>query len=249
MGYDMCLESADEATQKEIDAYQVRQAEINRKIEEFRDKAAKELGLAKPDRWDSQVTELLMSDPEYKRLMDKLYEEDDPAYFRLNIWGMGFMRAWMSKLGMLNEACSPPVFPDAESFGVREEEIAGAEYSGPDEIVDEWGEKHSPEWIEYQEATTRVKDSPPDTGFGIAWYKLGSNDGWLVTPQECNEAIEAFNAALPITETVEDPYAGTLPSADDKLSAEEKLENDLALLHSWIKWLERSSRSVGFRVW
>lgn len=249
MGYDMYLESADEATQKEVVAYQARQTELNSQIEAYRNRVAETLGIENPDRWDHQVLELSMADPEYKRLTEELYEANDPSYFRLNIWGMGFMRSWMSKLGMLNEVCSPYSWPDPAVFGVSEDEAEGNEYEGEDAIEDDWGEKHSPAYLVYREAYDAVKTLPPDTGFGIAWYKLGSNDGWLVTPQECREAIEAFNAALPIKEGIEDPYRGSLPSEDDKLSDEERLENELALLQSWVKWLERASRSEGFRVW
>jgi hypothetical protein len=245
MGYDMYLESPDEQTQKELEAYQERKDQINKKLEEYRQKTAKSLNV-EPN--DPEVGDLLRSIANYKELQDEYFSLDDPTYFRLNIWGMGFMRAWMSKLGMLNEVCAAPPWPEPGDYGVSESEAKGEEYVGEDATIDEWGERHSPAWFEYMEASSRVKTQPPDVGSGIAWYKLGSNDGWLVTVEECSDALAAFKKALPITEGVEDPYADLTP-AEDKQSDEERFKNDLILLNDWAKWLEKASRSEGFRVW
>jgi hypothetical protein len=135
---------------------------------------------------------------------------ESKAYFRLNIFGMARYRDAMFNLGMLDNYAQGGVFPKAADF-----------------LND----------TEYQEECRKVTDAEDMRPTGIPPYKLGTNDGWLVTPREIHEALEN--------------YALTAGSDRDEqlweiasLGTEER-----QYWNKWILFLRRAEKHGGFRVW
>src|SRR5690606_1339925 len=74
----------------------------------------------------------------------------------------------------------------------------------------------------------------------LAMYKLSSNDGWLVTPEECAAAVDAYVGA-----SEEDKQHVFNAFADEHHTATELRE----WFEEWVDFLRRAARSRGFRVW
>jgi hypothetical protein len=104
------------------------------------------------------------------------------SYFRLNIHGMGRCRELMAELGMLKDDVPDPTpFPDIDdaeydAFWDWEE----AQRQGEATVVTAQTERFTA-WRNQREQrlSEHLGDQP-----GIAFHKLCSNDGWLVTPGE-----------------------------------------------------------------
>lgn len=134
------------------------------------------------------------------------------VYFHLNIWGMGRCREAMCAFDMAFEANHPP-FPKIEEYGLTY--WPEAEDNHP---VD------SPEG-RYLAAVADVTDGMHFEVPGIPLYKVGSNDGWLVTPLECQGALAKFEANKN-TEAETPPW-----------------------WEQWIRFLLIAQARGGFRVW
>lgn len=113
------------------------------------------------------------------------------SYFRLNIWGMGHARQIMSLCGMLADCRHPELdeWPD-------EPEMPEGTVEDPDGVIAEPG-KFDAELISRCTAYVAQRDAmlslhEPADAIGIPSHKLGSNDGWLVTPDECQAALLAW---------------------------------------------------------
>lgn len=132
-----------------------------------------------------------------------MYSNDgEERYFRYNIWGMGEARNALDALGMLDIAFRP-TWPEAKDFGF---EVAAngrvPELCGLVEALDaQRGDRECPAgtdpdaWarmLAYQDANTGLVDGEAETPAGIPAFKLGSNDGWLVTPREIESALAAL---------------------------------------------------------
>ncbi|MDP8928638.1 MAG: hypothetical protein M3O70_08720 [Actinomycetota bacterium] len=77
-------------------------------------------------------------------------------------------------------------------------------------------------WGDAEAELSNLRRRGDDTG--IAWWKLCSNDGWIVTADECRDAILAY-------------WEGG-PSEDDP-----------EWFREWVLWLERAIDHGGFEVW
>lgn len=124
------------------------------------------------------------------------------GYFRLNIWGMRECREHMATAGMLLKdvpgwakyvAPSKRMFPelpeaaddpDDEAYHDRIEALLQHAAHHPDEMDPRVGY-----WI----GPAMVRDAAQNR-CGIATLKLCSNDGWLVTPEECRIALASYAA-------------------------------------------------------
>lgn len=124
------------------------------------------------------------------------------TYHRLNIWGMGECRDAMVKLGMLDLTALPPEFPEWKEGFTSEEE-------------DRYNE-------EMNDALGRV----PTPTIGIAAYKLCSNDGWHVDPDEIDEALRHYDS-----------------------TSEEDREFVPSYFGEWIAFLRLASKDGGFSVY
>lgn len=159
---------------------------------------------------------------------DAAMDRADRSYFRLNIWGMSRACSVMEALGVL--------------YG--DYELAYGEWPDvPDEGYHDWenGEGvHAPQKVaayrRYDEQRLAIVSWSPEGRQGIPAHKFGSNDGWLVQPEE------AFYAA------------STMRAADPRLVAEAL--NDAGLTggraewwFTWVEWLDGASQHDGFEVW
>jgi hypothetical protein len=76
----------------------------------------------------------------------------------------------------------------------------------------------------------------PEPASGIAVHKLGSNDGWLVTPQEIEAALAAYRTHS--ADQVKTLLASELGDEGDCTS----------YWIEWIAYLERAKARGGFKV-
>ncbi len=131
----------------------------------------------------------------------------EASYFRLNIGGMSRTRDIMRPLGMIHHECydaAPPWTND----------------EGPDD----------------ESTLDRLKREPrlvwaPEVP-GICDWKLGSNDGWLVTPVECLGALKKWEEACE-----DDP--GLLV----------RVGGECGWWMEWLGYLAEAAQRGGFLVW
>lgn len=155
---------------------------------------------------------------------DAMYDADT-SYFRLNIWGMGRYREYMDQLGMVATDYALPPWPD------KPEEITWEDVEAVEEPADGSDLPVKAEAVAYVKQRDAHLVWHPDPPFGMALHKFGSNDGWLVTPEEITAALEAYRT-----------HSGD----------EVKVIVGADRLDYWLKWiayLERAQRRGGFRVW
>lgn len=108
------------------------------------------------------------------------HDQDDyaePGYFRLNAWGMRWCLGEMAARHMIFDAGRPPEFPDVADW----EPMTDADRRALDEVLS-W---HGPEVP------------------GIPAHKFGTNDGWIVTPAECEAALQLAEKWPPPAENPE----------------------------------------------
>lgn len=159
-----------------------------------------------------------------QKAVDAAYEAwsaQEHSYFRLNVWGMGEARAAMCRLRMVLDV-GHAEFPTHEQYGVTDEMSQyDAEYNElPREDL-------APQLRALLEHCDRVTDSQAESPIGIPIYKLGSNDGWLVTPDEIAAALTQYDRA-----TLDDLDA--VPDGD--------------WWPKWIEYLRYAMKHGGFRV-
>lgn len=148
-------------------------------------------------------------------------EDETNSYFRLNIWGMGEYREVMERIGMLEWEESEPPFPDPAHYEIPMMKTVDG-YENYDE--------DSPEYAAYRVAL-RVKLSHGTVGV-IPGHKLCSNDGWIVTPEECEAALETYRE-----------YLAEGHSIEALLS-----DGNIKSWQEWIKFLETAATAGGFEV-
>lgn len=146
-------------------------------------------------------------------------------YFRLNIWGMGTARQIMGALGMLTDAPFPD-WPNLEEFGLPEYPDEPGNYpEGPYRVAAQ--ALLNDEEIAFLEAVQETRDRDAKTP-AIPSYKLMSNDDWLVTEREIQEALEAWE------KTPKEDQAETMA--------------DFPWWTEWIDFLKYNAERGGFRV-
>jgi hypothetical protein len=128
-------------------------------------------------------------------------------YYRLNIFGMGNARGALYELGIVIDVEQPAVPDPADFPGVID---------GDDtELADD----HP-----YRKALVAWREHEHETP-GIPVYKLGSNDGWLVTQREIASGVAVADANQP------EGWRG-------------RLEDYIA---GFVAWMEEADS--GFTVW
>lgn len=176
---------------------------------------------------------------------EELARQDDRSrgYFRLNIWGMGEARTIMDQLGMLEVSYEYDGFPEPEAFGIDTEGgTSWDEYwdytedvdalDDPNEVFDDEVPSNV---IAYFTAHAEHLRWHPEEVTGICIHKLGSNDGWLVTPEECEAAVAQYELAM--------------ERAHDRATAEAILAEKAPWFGEWVEYLRTASQRGGFRVW
>lgn len=117
----------------------------------------------------------------YQRWNDA--QDKHGSYFRLNIFGMGAYRKHMAERGMLANIDNPKPWPEQKDFGVSDADWDN--YDSDDKST--W----TPALAAYKAATDAVVEF--ETGGLMPAYKFGSNDSWLVTPDEITKSLEALH--------------------------------------------------------
>lgn len=186
-----------------------------------------------------EMRRLAVSHPGYRaaqQKVDETYEELQTAhtsYFRLNIHGMGAYRTIMHELGMLATDYQTATFPELPE-GVTWEDIEAAEEDANPSAADGLPIKAAAA-VFVKELDAHLSWHPEHTP-GIAVHKLGSNDGWLVTPQEIEAALAAYRTHS--ADEVKSRLASELGGEGDTTS----------YWIEWIAFLERAKARDGFKV-
>lgn len=205
MGYDMYIES--ELTEAEEIAKQAAQDQFDAAVKE------------------RQAFEF--NTPEYDAAQEKVsaaYDELDKHnlnYFRLNIWGMSRCREYMYDRGMVYTSEHEGEWPQYTEPARMDGEDAAAWHAR----IDAYDEL-------YQKKCLPIVSAHPAGGDTIPVHKFSSNDGWLVTEEECKAAVTS-NALF-------DPPVWENPNT--------KITEPVQWWPEWIAFLERASTRGGFRV-
>ena len=145
------------------------------------------------------------------------------SYFRASIWTMGNLRDAMYAFGMIYNDDTRPEFPDydyrapvgaaTEALGgtiwveATREELTQASTGDTDEQwVARYQERYDDgrpvppedvararEILTESDAVRRYHDPSPDARKVIPGFKFGTNDGWVVTPDESLAALSAYH--------------------------------------------------------
>lgn len=148
--------------------------------------------------------------------------DGDEDYFRLNMWGMGLFTDFMTERSMVFDAGKHPEWPDIDAYGVTWDDVERLEYPEYHEgepLSDETAEKARRYLAERDRLLAWHGPEVP----GIPVHKFGSNDGWIVTPAECEAAVRIGR---------EHPA----PEGHEKRWAE------------WLGYMDRARRHGGFEV-
>jgi hypothetical protein len=155
----------------------------------------------------------------------------DTHYFRLNIWGMGKARAGMYEAGMIFDGQQndewPTYSPPTSAEGGKE---------GLLQAEDDYDR-------EYDALCEPIRAQHPDGDDTIPSFKFGSNDGWLVTPEECRAALRAWQEHKAKLD------ANDVLATYGEDGQEETSVFDAEWWPEWIEFIERASHRGGFKVW
>lgn len=113
--------------------------------------------------------------------------EGDEGYFRLNIWGMPWCVQEMHQRGMVFDAGEYPPWPEYADFGVTQAQVEIIAYPDFPSDTGLTGEEDAAA-RKYLAARDAVLSWHGPEIPGIPLHKLGSNDGWIVLPAECEAA-------------------------------------------------------------
>jgi len=114
---------------------------------------------------------------------DMQWQKDgsNEGYFRANIWGMGELRHLMNRAGILDTTTAPPPWPE----------------DGKDEELDD-----DERYEKWKKDTIPVRGyRSPDPGM-VPIMKFGSNDAWIVTPEEARIIADGLEEYLQVAKTV-----------------------------------------------
>lgn len=105
-------------------------------------------------------------------------ETGDAEYYRFNMWAMGRVCQVLSALGVLDEEVDFPKWPERPG----------------DEHFDEDGTPLTEEAEDYLREIEDIRAMHPRNG-KVPYYKFYTNDGWIVTPEECEALSKAILGA------------------------------------------------------
>jgi hypothetical protein len=165
--------------------------------------------------------------PEWEAAQEKVMAASDAHdalnlnYFRLNIWGMGHCLEHMYERGMVYTSEHEGEWPQYTEPARMDGEDDAAWYAR----IDAYDEL-------YQKKCLPIVSAHPAGGDTIPAHKFCSNDGWLVTEEECKAAVTS-NALF-------DPPVWENPNT--------KITEPVQWWPEWIAFLERASTRGGFRV-
>lgn len=131
-------------------------------------------------------------DPELASAREALKGSPDPRYCKLNLSAMVTVRALMEAAGMLATEGARPEFPSLER--VQHLTLDGQQFHPelyfPHEVC-------TPEQVAFMDAVQQQRRYRPEGSVGVQWWKLQSNDYWIVTAEECSEAVSRWESLGP----------------------------------------------------
>lgn len=198
MGYDMRFVTCPEGEAERVSAAQelfYKACDVRKSVPD------EERGTLDRRNWDQIPDD---ASPRYKaaqRTVDAAYEllqHEEASYFRLNIWGMSHYHAAMAELGMVYRSRSPH-FPDPATYhgnAVEDELWWGAveHFEHGEALPEGLGAEMVEAARRYAADCLETRRRHPDLGQVIPEHKFGSNDGWVVTPEEIRAALAVYEA-------------------------------------------------------
>lgn len=164
---------------------------------------------------------------------DMQWEKDgsDEGYFRANIWGMGTLRYTMYLAGVLDEEAEMPQWPER-----------------PKDLKEERDDDPRAIELEKQRDATRATRST-DPG-KVPIFKFGSNDGWIVTPEESRLIADKVDAMLAKIDGGE-PFVLTFDDKEDfVLDAKKTAPERMKFVKDWAVYNRKcADAGMAYRVW
>jgi hypothetical protein len=163
-------------------------------------------------------------------------------YFRLNIFAMGHYVDVMLELDMVVAMAERETYPQApwkdepngsEIWDTYYEWESGQFVEG--DVAERW------KFAEHAHDLQTYLTGPSDPKNRIPTYKFGTNDGWIVTPDECRAAVERARSYT-------DDEVRAAFSAVHRNATVERLNEALSYWHKWIKFIEGAAEHEGFEV-
>lgn len=161
----------------------------------------------------------------------------EKSYFRLNISGMSRFVSLMGNLGMAFEDIPRPPWPEAEDFGLTDEQYWA--YDGPDgypDIVLTGEHRAAGEKLKAAMCDVLSFHGNADTP-GIPFHKFSTNDGWIVLPAECKAAVVIWSR-----------YCDEQGGEDKAIASIEGRVYQTSYWLEWIAFLDGAVKHDGFEV-
>lgn len=152
-------------------------------------------------------------------------------YFRLNIWGMQVARGVMDQRGMLHRMDPVPNQPRLPGghFGNEDPWEYVSRHTDDDLVANADAPPDVKTWCKNNRAFLMARDK---SATGMAVHKFCSNDGWIVTVDECISALAAWEVTV----------AEGQPAPRHE-------GNEIEWWSEWIAYLELAVEHGGFRVY
>lgn len=182
-----------------------------------------------------------------KRLFAEHDTVESHTYFRLNIWGMGRCRDIMDERGeMVHYIGGHPEWPDLSDFGL-DEYPEDVQYDDDYNEIGPWPDG-SPE-AQFVAARDAILAYSPPGVRGIPGWKLGSNDGWLVTEEDCKGALACLRDwAITQVDDPSDDAAVRAKMVESPIVRFDDGEGPVEWWEGWVTFLETASTHGGFRT-
>jgi hypothetical protein len=159
-----------------------------------------------------------------------------PEYFRLTVFGMAKAVGLMSMLSMADSTVLEKRLPTAADFDL-------------DYVPQRFDEKgnridYAPDSTEERFLSAVERERDGDSGCRIPFYKLRTNDGWLVTPAEIERSLARYEECF--------AHFAKLPSDLPWVVIEDGVwTGELETVEWWGEWIEYLRAAAGhggFRV-
>lgn len=212
MGYDMTWEQKDPEEEKAVVAARVAWDEAVKARDALpKESAGVFIGLEEADAqgltwedhqaWEGRTPEFIAAEDAVMTASDAEMAAET-SYFRINIFRMGGFRNAMELLnmGFWIRDVDRPTWPDHEHYGIDSEMYYAISnesdpyYDDVRSLMTEQQRANATRCAEAVEAhrAWHAPESLDEEFTGIPLHKLSSNDSWLVTPRECQQAIDAL---------------------------------------------------------
>jgi hypothetical protein len=152
------------------------------------------------------------------------HQHSDPSYYRFNVQGMAAMRNLMDVAGALSTE-APPQFPkapkaaDPTQQALYDEVLQGG--TGSASARKKLSASQLKTLDEYIAAVRQAQGARSAAADKVPSFKFESNEGWLVTPDECKLIAKALRAyAVKLSGSEAKTANAAAKKADEKLAAQ-----------------------------